>query len=102
MSTAGDWIYDDFQNDLEQIIDRGTSVSLVFGDADYICNWFGGEAISLALNHSTSDEFRASGYTPYLVDGQEFGAVRQYGKYSFTRLYDAGRYHRIENEVYMI
>lgn len=66
------------------------ATALVYGDADYICNWFGGEAVSLQMNHRTSEEFRASNYTPFLVEGQEYGAVRQYGNVSFLRLYDAG------------
>lgn len=88
--TAGDWVFDDFQDDLERIIDRGMATALLYGDADYICNWFGGEEISLQMNHSTSEEFRASNYTPFVVDGEEYGVVRQYGNYSFVRLYNSG------------
>lgn len=46
--------------------------------------------MSLALEHNTSAEFRASNYTSFVVDGEEFGVVRQYGNYSFLRLYEAG------------
>lgn len=90
LNITGDFVFADFKADLERIIDRGMATALVYGDADYICNWFGGEAISLQMNHSTSEEFRASNYTPFLVDGEEYGAVRQYGNFSFLRLYDAG------------
>lgn len=57
---------------------------------DYICNWFGGEALSLALNYTHAEEFRASGYEPFVVDGVEYGTGRQHGNFSFTRVYDAG------------
>lgn len=87
---TGDFVFADFKTDLERIIDRGMATALVYGDADYICNWFGGQAISLALEHETSAQFRASNYTPYLVDGTEYGEVRQYGNFSFLRLYEAG------------
>lgn len=87
---SGDFVFADFKTDLERIIDRGMAVALVYGDADYICNWFGGQAISLALEHETSAEFRASNYTSFVVDGQEFGEVRQFGNFSFTRLYESG------------
>ena len=87
---AGDFVYPNFRDDLEMILNSGVSVSLIYGDADYICNWFGGEAISLALNYTDSEAFAASDYTPFLVDGVEYGEVRQFGNLSFTRMYEAG------------
>ena len=57
---------------------------------DYICNWFGGEAVSLALNHTHATEFREAGYAPFIVGGQEMGEVRQAGNFSFLRIYEAG------------
>lgn len=63
---------------------------MLYGDADYICNWFGGEAVSLAVNHTDKAAFNAAGYTPFYVDGVEYGEVREYGNFSFTRIYEAG------------
>lgn len=57
---------------------------------DYICNWFGGEAVSLAANFSGAEQFRAAGYTPMVVDGVQYGETREYGNFSFTRIYEAG------------
>lgn len=42
--------------DLEEILDYGVRVSLIYGDADYICNWFGGEAVSLAVNYRHAEQ----------------------------------------------
>src|SRR4051794_4366616 len=55
-----------------------------------ICNWFGGEAVSLAANFSHATEFRAAGYAPFVVNGVEYGEVREYGNFSFTRIYESG------------
>ena len=33
--------------DIGQLLDNGVKVALVHGDRDYICNWLGGEAVSL-------------------------------------------------------
>lgn len=55
-----------------------------------ICNWFGGEAVSLAVNYTHTAEFKAAGYAPMVVDGVEYGEVRQYGNFSFLRIYEAG------------
>lgn len=87
---SGDFIYPNFLEDLGKIIDSGVRVSLYYGDADYICNWFGGEAVSLAVPHKTSAQFQAAGYQPFMVDGVEYGEVRQYGNFSFVRIYEAG------------
>jgi carboxypeptidase C (cathepsin A) len=65
-------------------------VVLYAGDCDYICNWFGGEAVSLAVNYSHAEEFRSSGYAPFVIDGMEYGAVRERGNFSFVRIYESG------------
>jgi len=72
------------------LLNNSVRVALMYGDADYICNWFGGEAISLAVDYTHKEEFAAAGYTPFLVDGTEYGEVRQYGNFSFLRVYEAG------------
>lgn len=87
---TGDFVYPNFLQDLEFLLDQGVRVSLYYGDADYICNWFGGQAISLAINYTHAAQFAKAGYQPLLVDGVEYGEVRQYGLLSFTRVYEAG------------
>lgn len=87
---TGDFVWPNFISDLEDILARPVRVALIYGDADYICNWFGGEAVSLATEYKDSEEFRKSGYAPFLVDGVEFGETREYGNFSFTRVYEAG------------
>ncbi|KAK1913572.1 hypothetical protein P3342_012330 [Pyrenophora teres f. teres] len=87
---TGDFVFPNFIEDLEEILSYGVRVAMLYGDADYICNWFGGEAVSLAVNYTDSEAFRAAGYTPFLVDGVEYGEVREYGNFSFTRIYEAG------------
>ncbi|MCJ1474854.1 hypothetical protein MMC13_003514 [Lambiella insularis] len=87
---TGDFVYQEFLTDLEMIIANGVRVALYYGDADYICNWFGGQAISLALNFTHKAEFAAAGYAPFMVDGKEYGEVRQYGNFSFLRMYESG------------
>lgn len=57
---------------------------------DYICNWFGGQAVSMAVNHTHKAEFLAAGYEPMLYNGVEYGEVRERGNFSFTRIYESG------------
>ena len=65
-------------------------VSLIYGDADYICNWFGGQAVSLAAQYPEAAQFRKATYVPFMVDGKEYGETREYGNFSFTRVYESG------------
>ncbi|PVH98230.1 alpha/beta-hydrolase [Periconia macrospinosa] len=88
--STGDFIFPNFFEDLEDILGYGVRVALVYGDADYVCNWFGGEAVSLAVNYTHAESFRAAGYAPFVLNGTEYGAVRGYGNFSFTRIYEAG------------
>ncbi|TGO08991.1 hypothetical protein BTUL_0183g00050 [Botrytis tulipae] len=74
---TGDFIYPTFLEDLEYLLANDV-------------RWFGGEAISLAANYTHSAEFAAAGYAPFIVDGTEYGEVRQYGNFSFLRIYEAG------------
>ncbi|KAL4888109.1 peptidase S10, serine carboxypeptidase [Aspergillus ambiguus] len=87
---TGDFVWPNFIDDLEEILALPVRVSLIYGDADYICNWFGGQAVSLAANHSHADQFRAAGYAPLTVGGVEYGETREFGNFSFTRVYEAG------------
>lgn len=87
---TGDIGFPVFIEDLEFLLNSTVRVALYYGDADYICNWFGGEAVSNKLRFQHTKEFAQTGYTPFLVDGTEYGSVREYGNFSFLRIYEAG------------
>lgn len=44
----------------------------------------------MAINYTNSAEFAAAGYQAMTVDGVEYGEVRQYGNFSFMRVYESG------------
>ncbi|TVY82437.1 Carboxypeptidase S1-like protein B [Lachnellula suecica] len=88
--STGDFVFESFVGDLANLLDNNVRVALFYGDADYICNWFGGEAISMQVNYTHSAEFRAANYTPFMVDNVEYGKVRQHGNFSFARIYESG------------
>jgi hypothetical protein len=52
---------------------------------DFVGNWFGGQAVSLQVNYTHAEQFAAAGYEPFVVDGTEYGEVRQYGNCKFLR-----------------
>ncbi|PHH88993.1 hypothetical protein CDD83_6784 [Cordyceps sp. RAO-2017] len=81
---------------LAALVRRGVRVGLMYGDRDHICNWFGGEAVSLAIAQQAGGDygtrFPAAGYARIYVNASNTvgGVVRQYGNLSFSRIYQAG------------
>jgi carboxypeptidase D len=87
---TGDFVRSYPLTDLVELLDSGTRVALIYGDADYLCNWYGGEDLSLATNFSCATGFRNAGYAPLMVNGKRYGDTREHGNFSFTRVFDAG------------
>ncbi|EME81428.1 uncharacterized protein MYCFIDRAFT_52091 [Pseudocercospora fijiensis CIRAD86] len=88
---VGDGSTSGYLDKLAYLLDSGIKVNLLYGDRDYICNWFGGEAISLAIPWKHQKEFAEAGYEDIRVNASYVGGqVRQYGPLSFTRVFQAG------------
>ncbi|OJD38036.1 carboxypeptidase s1 [Diplodia corticola] len=87
---SGDGVLGGFLEAVGELVEGGVSVLVFSGDADYACNWLGGEAVSLAVNYTGAEDFAATEYTPFVVDGEEHGQARQNGNLAFLRVYDAG------------
>ncbi|RMJ28594.1 Carboxypeptidase S1 [Aspergillus sp. HF37] len=87
---TGDFSWPNFIHDLNELLDLPVRVALIYGDADYICNWFGGEVVSNAVEYSGVEKWHEAGYVPMMVDGHQYGDTREYGNYSFTRIFQAG------------
>ncbi|OTA94003.1 hypothetical protein M434DRAFT_72052 [Hypoxylon sp. CO27-5] len=87
----GDYNRPGWVEDLAFLLENGIKVHMIYGDRDYACNWIGGEAVSLAVNYSNTEDFHAAGYTDIVInDTYVGGQVRQYGNFSFSRVYEAG------------
>ncbi|KAH7324722.1 Alpha/Beta hydrolase protein [Stachybotrys elegans] len=72
------------------LLDSGVKVHMMYGDRDYACNWVGGERVSLEVPYRHTDDFANAGYAPLLTTQGVKGMTRQYGNYSFTRVFQAG------------
>ena len=73
---------------------RTTAVAATDSTRDIICNWVGGEAVSLAVARESelySSLFPSAGYADIISNASYIGGhVRQYGNLSFSRIFDAG------------
>lgn len=85
----GDFIRDtDIYEDLASLVAANITVALYAGDADMNCNWLGIEVVAAKLG---VPGFDAAGYANMTMsDGKSYGQTKQSGKFSFTRVYEAG------------
>ncbi|KAL8931523.1 MAG: hypothetical protein Q9216_007173, partial [Gyalolechia sp. 2 TL-2023] len=77
--------------DIAYLLDNGIKVAFMYGDRDYACNWLGAEAVSLQIPYSGRSSFNSAGYAPIQTNASYTGGlVRQYGNFSFSRVFQAG------------
>lgn len=74
--------------DMLKLIEANVTVIMYTGDADYNCNWLGGQVVS---NEIGAPGFKNAGYTNISTsDGIVHGQVKQAGKFAFLRIYESG------------
>lgn len=88
--TSADHLKGGFVDAIGYLLDAGVKVHLMYGDRDFACNWIGGEMSSLAVDYSGSAQFAAAGYAPMVSSDGMGGLTRQFGNFSFTRVFQAG------------
>ena len=91
--TTGDWMID-FQDYIADMLDSGDVEMLIYaGDCDYICNWLGNKAWTLALEWSHKDDFNAATDELWPAGSTNETAtakVRSSNKFRFMQVYNAG------------
>ncbi|KAI1324076.1 alpha/beta-hydrolase [Xylariaceae sp. FL0255] len=87
-STGDDGREDGTVEALRSLICKGLTVALYWGDADYNCNWIGGQVVA---HEAKAPGFEEAGFAEIETsDGIAHGQTRQSGKFSFTRIYESG------------
>ncbi|KAJ6609021.1 serine carboxypeptidase [Mycena sp. CBHHK59/15] len=89
---TNDDVYDNFAatGQLEVVINSGVRVLIYDGDADYILNFNGVEAMVASLNTIYSAEFNKQVFTPFKVNSLLAGQFKTAGMFSYVRIYGAG------------
>ena len=111
-TATGDWMRSSSQN-LEMVINSGVRTIVYDGDADFICNYMGVEAMvsqslvssspssgpSLirllhaqvdSLKTSLSAEYASQNFATYTVNGKPAGLYKNAGTFSYLRVFGAG------------
>ncbi|KAL0566430.1 hypothetical protein V5O48_012347 [Marasmius crinis-equi] len=88
-AATGDWMRNS-RPDLETVIDAGVRVIVYDGDADYILNFNGVEAMVDALNTQFTPLYKRQVFQNYTVNGELAGQFKNAGTFSYVRIYGAG------------
>ena len=80
-----------FQKYIAEVLDYGVPVLHYAGDQDFVCHWLGYNAVSSTVQYADQDQFSQSKFKPWVTkSGKEAGQVRNYDKFTFLRVYQAG------------
>ncbi|KAK7017662.1 carboxypeptidase [Favolaschia claudopus] len=72
------------------LLERDIRVLIYVGSYDWICNWLGNEAWTLALEWSGHEEFSAQPLKDWVVDGKRAGKTRSAKGFTFATVDRAG------------
>ena len=86
---SGDYIKN-YQQLLPELLGAGVRILIYAGDQDYICNWLGNQAWTLALPWPGQGAFRAAAVADWPAGAKKAGELRASGPLSFLRVLDAG------------
>ncbi|KAF8269045.1 putative carboxypeptidase S1 [Lactarius quietus] len=79
-----------FLSTLGAVLKSDTQVLIWAGDADWICNTAGVQAVVSKLQFAQSAEFNSKSLVPYTVNGVQYGVFQTAGKLSFLNVFNAG------------
>ncbi|KAF8152369.1 serine carboxypeptidase [Crassisporium funariophilum] len=88
-AATGDWMRNSRPN-LETVINAGVRTIVYDGDADYILNFNGVEAMVDSLNTQFSTLYKQQQFQTYTVAGQSAGQFKNAGTFSYVRIFGAG------------
>ncbi|CAG8619093.1 1723_t:CDS:10, partial [Acaulospora morrowiae] len=86
---AGDIILT-YKPHVEYLLENNVRIMLYHGDADYICNWFGGLDVANQLVWKGQTEFNAALVKHWKVDDEWAGQIRSFGQLWFVKVYRSG------------
>ena len=75
---------------LSTVVQSGITTLIWAGDADWICNWFGGLAAANAIVYSGQTAFQSKAVSSYTVSGTSAGTFKSVGNLSWLRVFGAG------------
>ncbi|KAI5059310.1 hypothetical protein GOP47_0025629 [Adiantum capillus-veneris] len=84
-----DWMRN-AEKGIPSLLENNIQVLVYAGEYDLVCNWLGNFRWVSAMNWSDQQGFVEKNFTSFMVNGEEFAAVKSYGALSFMKMYNAG------------
>ncbi|KAI0719349.1 serine carboxypeptidase [Cerioporus squamosus] len=86
---AGEWMQNSLPT-LEAVVDAGVRTILYVGEADYLFNYFGVEAMLAQMQTKFSSGWAKQDFSSYTVHGEPAGLFKNAGTLSYLRVPGAG------------
>ena len=96
---TGDWMHNSRPN-LETVINAGVRTLVYDGDADYILNFNGVEAMVDNLQTKFSSEYAKQEFANYTVNGVATGLYKNAGTFSYVRIFGAYVLYILSNSCF--
>lgn len=88
---TGDWMRPDSIRAVTDILNGYNVPVLIYaGDKDFICNWLGQKKWLESLNWEGNAKYLRAPERPWRMHHQPRGMLKQFGKLSFLRIFEAG------------
>jgi cathepsin A (carboxypeptidase C) len=91
-----------YQQDIPPLLENNIRVLIYAGEDDFICNWMGNKAWTLALDWSGKNNFNSTRDVPWTVNNKEAGLVRSYGGFTFLKVHNAGHMVPMNQPLYSL
>ncbi|RIB10238.1 carboxypeptidase S1, CPD-S1 [Gigaspora rosea] len=91
---SGDIIHS-MKSQVEFLLDNNIPIMFYTGDADFICNWMGGNEMAESLKWKRHQNFKNATFQEWTVDGVKIGEIRKVEGLWFVKVFESG--HLIAN-----
>ncbi|KAF8919271.1 Alpha/Beta hydrolase protein [Mucidula mucida] len=83
-------MYHQTQTYVATLLEHGICILLYVGTYNFVCNWVGNEAWTLALDWSGKEDYVQEPLHEWLVDGKKADLTRSSGPFTFAMVEAAG------------
>jgi len=90
MGFQQDWMKNYGDTHLPEVLAAGIRVLVYAGDVDFICNWLGNKAWTLAMEWPHKQDFNSAKDEDYTLDGKKVGRMRTASGLTFAQIFQAG------------
>ncbi|CAG8598154.1 15607_t:CDS:2 [Racocetra persica] len=88
---SGDVIHSTMSQ-VEFLLDNDVPIMFFTGDADYICNWLGGNEMAESLKWKRRKEFNNAVFQEWTVGGVKVGEIRKVKNLWFVKVFESGHF----------